>query len=401
MRKSSLGLLFLALVCFGLLAAAQSTSPQPQKPPDQKPVDQKPAEQKPPVDVTGPDRPVGESVAIPRKNAPSKKTPPRQPADANVPKPQGQPYGLSVDVNIVSVDVVVADKQGHFIPSLTKKNFRVLEDGVPQQIQQCASSEAPMTVVMVIEFDNRYQRFWTETWYQTLTASYGFLQTLRPEDWVAIVAYDMRPEIIQDFTQNKQEAMGSMRRLQFPGFSEANLFDALDDVLNRLKDVDGKKGVVLISTGIDTFSKLTYDKILREVQEAQVPIYPIGMMQMVRDMADAYGYMGAIQRLDFLQADNAMKTFASLTGGAAYFPRFYGEFPSIYENISARMRNQYTLTYSPTNPARDGKFRKLKVEVLAENGQPLKVVDQKGKEVKIVITARNGYYAPKGETMVQ
>jgi len=325
----------------------------------------------------------------------------RTPSDAPAPAPGEQPFSVAVSVDLVTVDVTVQDRNGHFLPGLKKGHFRVLEDSVPQTIQTFEATEAPMTAVMVVEFNNLYQTFWTETWYQTLTAAYGFLDTLRKEDWIAIVAYDIRPEILQDFTQNKQAAYAAMQRLRFPAFSEANLYDTLDDVLTRLEDVAGKKGIVLMSTGIDTFSKITYDKILKKVQSSEVPIYPIGLMQMVRELADARGYMGPIMRMDFLQADNALRTFAQYSGGRAFFPRFYGEFPSIFATISGQMRNQYTLGYVPTNTARDGKFRKIKVELVDETGKQLKIVDQKGKEVKYTVYARNGYYAPKGEAIVQ
>ena len=71
---------------------------------------------------------------------------------------------------------------------------------MPQQIKTFTMGEAPMTVAMVVEFSNRFQQYWGETWYQTLTAAYGFLETLKPEDYVAVVAYDMRPEILADFS---------------------------------------------------------------------------------------------------------------------------------------------------------------------------------------------------------
>ncbi len=84
--------------------------------------------------------------------------------------------------------------------------FRVLEDGTPQIVSSFGIGEGPMTVTMVIEFSNLYQRYWTETWYLTLTAAYGFLETLKSEDFVAVVAYDLRPEILSDFSTNKQKA---------------------------------------------------------------------------------------------------------------------------------------------------------------------------------------------------
>jgi hypothetical protein len=127
-----------------------------------------------------------------------------------------------------------------------------------------------------------------------------------------------------------------------------------------------------------------------------VPIYAIGLMQALREWYDARGYMGSIARLDFLQADNQLRTFSKETGGFAFFPRFYGEFPSIYGQISQALRNQYMLTYHPTNQAKDGKFRKIKVELVnPENNERLRIVDQKGKPIKYSIIAKNGYTAPR------
>jgi VWFA-related protein len=296
----------------------------------------------------------------------------------------------------VNIDVAVVDNKGNFIPKIPKESFRVLEDGVPQTVGTFGIGEGAMTVCMVIEFSNLYQRYWTETWYQTLTASYGFLETLKPEDYVAVVAYDLRPEILSDFSQNKQKAYEAMQRLRIPGFSESNLYDALVDTAERMNELEGRKAIVLLSTGVDTFSKLTFDKTRKALQNAGVPIYGIGLMQTMRELMDAYGYMGPLARLDFLQADNQMRTFAKETGGMSFFPRFYGEFPSIFRSISESLRNQYTMTYNPINQARDGKFRKIKVELVnPATNEPLRVVDQKGKPIKYMIIAKQGYTAPR------
>ncbi len=153
---------------------------------------------------------------------------------------------------------------------------------------------------------------------------------------------------------------------------------------------------MLISSGIDTFSKLTFDKTRKILQQAGVPIYAIGLMQAIREWADAYGYMGPIARLDFLQADNQLRTFTKETGGQAFFPRFYGEFPSIFRAIAEALRNQYSLTYQPSNQARDGKFRKIKVELVnPATNEPLRVTDEKGKPIKYTIIAKSGYTAPR------
>jgi hypothetical protein len=106
--------------------------------------------------------------------------------------------------------------------------------------------------------------------------------------------------------------------------------------------------------------------------------------------------MGSIARLDFLQADNQLRTFTKETGGQAFFPRFYGEFPGIFRAISESLRNQYTITYQPTNQTRDGKFRKIKVELVnPATNEPLRITDEKGKPLKYQIIAKNGYTAPR------
>jgi VWFA-related protein len=348
----------------------------------------------------GPASKSSETVARPRKKG--------DPVEAEQPKiptkfgkkedkalPEGMPTFRS-DVNTVNLDVAVLDNKGRFIPNIPRGNFRILEDNVPQQVSGFNMGEAPMTVCMVIEFSNLFQQYWSETWYQTLMASYGFLETLKPEDYVAVVAYDLRPEILSDFSTDKRSAQEAMQRLRIAAYSESNMFDALVDTADRMSEIEGRKAIVLISSGRDTFSKLTFDKTRRALQTAGVPIYAIGLMQALREWYDARGAMGPIQRLDFLQADNQLRTFTKETGGQAFFPRFYGEFPSIFNAISQSLRNQYSLTYQPSNQAKDGKFRKIKVDLVnPATNEPLKIVDEKGKAMKYTIMAKAGYTAPR------
>ena len=348
----------------------------------------------------GPLNPGSETVARPRKGNASTSAP--EPKEEKIPSKFGKKGDLPADVPTfksdvvtVSLDVAVLDNKGNFIPNIPKGNFRVLEDNVPQQVSTFSRGEAPMTICLVIEFSGRFQQYYTEPWYQTLTAAYGFLQTLHPEDYVAIIAYDIRPEILSDFSTNRQESYEAMRRLTFPGFSEANLFDALVDTAQRMQDVEGRKAIVVMSSGVDTFSKLNYDKTRRALQDAGVPIYAIGLMQTMREFADAAGGMDGTSRIEFLQADNQMRTFAKETGGLSFFPRFYGEFPSIFRSISEAMRNEYVLTYNPTNQAKDGKVRKIKVDLVnPATNEPLRVVDEKGKPIKYQILTKSGYTAP-------
>ena len=347
-----------------------------------------------------------ETVARPRKkanpDAPDEKPPEEKRKVESVFKKRADgelPIGLPTfrsDVSTVQVDVSVLDKNGRFIPNIPRGNFRVLEDGVPQPVSGYTLGEAPMTVCMVIEFSNLFQQYWSNGWYETLQASYGFLETLKPDDYVAIVAYDLRPEILSDFSTDKRKAQEAMQRLRIAAYSESNLYDALTDTAERMSEIEGRKAIVLIASGIDTFSKLTFDQTRKKIQQAGVPIYGIGIMQAMREYYDARGMMGSIQRLDFLQADNQMRTFAKESGGQSFFPRFFGEFPNIYRGIHQALRNQYALTYQSTNLAKDGKFRKITVQLVnPATNEPLRIVDEKGKPMKYSVVAKNGYNAPR------
>lgn len=198
--------------------------------------------------------------------------------------------------------------------------------------------------------------------------------------------------MLTDFTQDKRQVMQALGQMRIPGFRETNMFDALYDTLDRLDGVQGRKYVILVSTGVDTFSKLTFDKIQKKVKNVQnVTIFTISTGEVARMMGEAYGAIGPIANMDYLQGDNQMRTFAKVTGGAWYHPRFEAEMPEIFQDIAGRIRNQYILAYHPSNPKMDGSYRKLKVSLQAPDGGKLTVKDQKGKDVPVEVVARDGY----------
>ena len=384
----------LALTLESVPALSQSQSPAAQTPSQTqdngKPKQDAPAEAGGPTDNVGP-------YAIPKKKI-EEAPPPPPPVTPK--KVEDLPdYSLKVNVPLVNVDVLVTTKDGgQFIPGLKKDNFRVMEDGVQQQIKNFTVSQAPITAVLLVEFASTNYVFMT----QALQASYAFANTLKKDDWVAVAYYDMQPHILVDFTQDKKAVYGALNQLRIPGFAETNLFDALYDTLDRLDRVEGKKYIVLVTTGIDTFSKLTLDKIMKKIKDTKdVTIFPISVGFIVREWCDvppgycrnAHGMGIPVGHMDYLQGDNEMRTFAAMTGGRAYFPRFEGELPELFGDISNDIRNQYTISYSPTNTKLDGTYRKVKVEVVAPDGGQLKVKDQKGKDHKLDVVAREGYTA--------
>jgi VWFA-related protein len=397
----SRGLILLAVAAaawFSLGAGApasaqdQSTPPAPQSP--QATQDNGRPRQDAPAEAGGPGDNVG-PYAIPKKKPEEAPPPPPPPASAR--KVEGVPdYSLKVNVPLVNVDVLVTTKDGQFVPGLKKDNFRILEDGVPQDVANFNVSQAPITAVLLVEFASTNYYFLRDA----LQASYSFANSLKKDDWIAVAYYDMQPHILVDFTQDKKAVYGALNELRIPGFAETNLFDALYDTLDRLDRVEGKKYVILVTTGVDTFSKLTLDKIMKKIKDTKdVTIFPVSVGFIVRELAESrgrtasHGMVIPVSRMDYLQADNEMRTFAAMTGGRAYFPRFQGELPELFGDISHDIRNEYSISYHPTNTKLDGTYRKLKVQVMAPDGGPLKVKDQKGKDVKIDVVARDGYTA--------
>ena len=387
----SLSRLLLAVAAVLLLlsgvpsASAQDPS---QAPPPTTQDNGKPKQEVPP-EAGGPSDTV--PYAIPKKNPDEAPAPP--PPSTTPAKVEGMPdYSIKVNVPLVNVDVMVTTKSGQFIPGLKKDNFRLFEDGAEQQISTFNVTKAPITAVLLVEFAATNYAFMLDA----LRASYAFANTLAKDDWVAVSYYDMNPHILVDFTQDKKAIYGALNELRIPGFSETNLFDALYDTLDRLDRVEGKKYVILVTTGVDTFSRLTLDKITKKIKDTKdVTIFPISVGQIARiiNPNPRRGLGIPHSEMDYLQADNEMRTFAAMTGGRAYFPRFQAEYGEDFLDIGNDIRNQYSLSYHPTNSKLDGTYRKLKVEVLAPDGGPLKVKDQKGKDQKIDVVARDGYTA--------
>ncbi len=375
-----LGAALLAAVCVGAaVLAAQVSGPVGSRPP--RPL---PGSTRRPGNVPGPGGVPDSPTNLP-------------PVTTRAPNriPEDQPI-FSADTNVVTVDIAIVDSKGQFIPGIPAGNFQILEDGVPQKIVGVGQTEAPATVALLVEFSNRWQQYWSETWYQTLTATYGFVETLRPEDWVAVIAYDLRPEILADFTQNRREVYEALQRMRIAAYRESNLFDALADTVQRMQGIEGRKAVVLLSSGEDTFSKLNYGQARKIVQEAGVTVHSIGLGQMLKELLDAYGYVGGATRIGWLQADNQLRTFSNETGGFAFFPRFYGQFGTIFQSLNYLMRNQYTATYQPSNTKRDGTFRKIEVRLIdPQTNKELRITDQKNKRIKYKIMARKGYTAPR------
>jgi VWFA-related protein len=388
------------VVLFGLIwlllpgSIAGQSQPQPQATPD---VQQQQNQQNTTPSAGGPEGDIG-PIAVPKKK--EEPTPKKEEAPKPPKKDEAMPnFSLKVNVPLVTLDVGVLTKDGVFVPGLKEQNFRVLEDGVPQKISGFNQTQAPITAVILMEFANNFYPFE----YDSLYASSVFASSLKKEDWIALVTFDIREHILADFTQDKREIYEGLRSLQFAMSQESNLFDALYDTVDRLEGVEGRKYIILIASGRDTFSKHTLDQTLKKVQNSKdIAIYSVSTGQALREYLESHGGSNILCpitsfscRTEFLQADNQMKSFAKMTGGKYYAPLFQAQFREIFSDIGQTIRNQYSLAYHPTNPAQDGSYRKIKVELVGPDGKPLKMRNEKGKDVKYQIVSREGYRAKR------
>jgi Ca-activated chloride channel family protein len=346
------------------------------------------------------------------------------PKDIEPAKPQDIEK-VSISTQIVNIDVVVYHKKsGQIVANLKKPNFAVFSDGTQQTITNFSTPEAPITLAMVLEYSKWSELFglygnrgYEPGTYEVIRPTAMFISQFikPPDDYVSVVAFDIRPTPLTDFTNDpsRLNAVVSLLLRNTPAFRETNLFDALKFVLvggrgdsvvleesksekadyAGLASVQGRRrAVLLIASGIDTFSKINYGDTRKVLQNAGVPVYIIGTANMFKKM---YGdqlpatdsMLGMPGRMTWLQADNTLSTFAKETGGAFFPVTFEGELPKVLGSINALLRSQYSLAFNPGD-VRDGKQHKLKVSVDIDG-------DGTYDDKEYVIQARQFYNSPK------
>ena len=386
-QRLPIGLQFavLALVAAPLVWAEGQAAPQSQPP----------AAQPQQTDQNSPEAggPSGDSgvIVVPKKKENPDATPPPPPAPA-APKftnPEGA-GNITFHVNVpeVTIDVgVMVEKTHQFYPGLKPSNFRVYEDGVLQKVEGFKRSEAPITALILMEYAAKSYIFRV----QALNTAWAFAEQLRPQDYVAMMTFDLNTHIVSDFTQDKKQIQQGINVLAngvyMPAaFRETDIFDALNESLDRLSRIEGQKYIVLIATGIDTLSKLTFDQIQKRVKASHdITIFSISTDGLFEAMGG--------DQINYLQADNELRAFSDMTGGMHFQPRFVGELPDMVKEINENIRAKYELVYRPTNTKLDGTFRKIRVELVDDEGQPLRMQDEKHKPLKYDIIARDGYRA--------
>ena len=332
---------------------------------------------------------------------------------------------VSISTQIVNIDAVVYNKKsGQIVTGLKKGNFAIFADGQQQTISNFSTPEAPITVALVVEYSKWGELFglygsrgYEPGTYEVIRPTAMFLSQFikPPDDFASVIAFDIRPTPLTDFTNDPSRLSQVVTLLlrNSPAFRETNLFDALkfvmvggradsvvlEDNKSEKSDYAGitsiqgrRRAVLLIASGIDTFSKINYGDARKVLQNAGVPVYIIGTANLFKkiygDQLPATDSLGGMPgRMSWLQADNTLQTFAKETGGA-YFPvTFEGELPKVLGSINALLRSQYSLAFNPGD-VHDGKQHKIKVSVDVDG-------DGTYDDKELVIQARQYYNAPK------
>ena len=331
-----------------------------------------------------------------------------------------------IELNIVNVDAVVINKKsGQIVTGLKKDNFTIFENGIKQNVSSFTTPDAPITVSLVIEYSK-----WSEIFGSAAGGGFepGANEVVKPVayflsrfikppgDYASVIAFDLRPTPITDFTNDPARLSATVDLLfrNRPAFRENNLYDAIkfallggigDSVVlenskseksnyGGMVDVQAKRrAIILVASGIDTFSKINYDQVRRIIQEAGIPIYIIStgnlfykrFEHLLPATDDISGFPG---RLTFLQAQNVMNTLAKESGGAHYPMTFEGEVPGYLNSINALLRSQYSLSYDLAEKHEPGKRYKLDVKVDVDG-------DGQTDEKTFVVQHRPYYSTPK------
>jgi len=261
------------------------------------------------------------------------------------------------EVNRVILWVTVTDKSDKLVGDLTQDNFTVFEDGVSQTIRDFLLEDRPITMAIVLDSSGSMRDQMAEVH----RAGASFVETLRPQDQAMVIDFDDKVFLLAELTADQtilKEAVTSTEAL-----GSTALYDGLHAAFRKLRGLEGRKAIILLSDGDDTSSQVSYDRILEEAKAQGVLLYGIGL--------------GDVRK-------SVLKELSETTGGRSFFISKATQLADVYSKIAEELRRQYYLSYSTTNKKWDGRFIKLEV---------------KSKNPDWSVRARRGYFAVRGGVM--
>lgn len=277
-------------------------------------------------------------------------------------KPATPPV-FKVDVDMVFVKVSVTDPLNRYVTGLENEHFKVYEDNIEQTISHFNQEAAPISAGIIFDVsasmkDNNNIR-------KAKNAITRFLQSGNPVDEYFLITFNNKTNLALSFT-DQSSSLESEAAFQRAGGTTA-LYDAVYMGLDQIKrGAHEKKALIVISDGEDNSSRYTSTEIREFAKEMDVQVYAIGQI----------GPLGT--------GSSELQRIVNISGGRAFFPNNFNELDYYIDLIHAELRSQYVLGYMPTNKAHDGKWRRIRIKLDAPQGLP-----------KLILHAREGYYAPK------
>jgi Ca-activated chloride channel family protein len=293
---------------------------------------------------------------------------------------------------MVTLKLLVQDPNGYFIPNIRRGNFAVYENGVRQQNVEVGVEHAPVSVALLMEYGGHYPALNREYFQELSRTAHQLLDVLGPDDKLAVWAYgDMMKQLV-DFSQDRQVLESVLFGLRPPGVSEVNLHDALISASERMNRVSGRKAIILVSSGVDTFSKATYDDALKAVRNSNTPIYVISMLPTLRDVIRLHGPSDALATINSSRAEKQLMEIAQMSGGRFYSPENTINLSGTYDDIMENLKVRYVITYKPSTHVDPNSPRTVRVELVNPNtGGPLQVTDANGKTIPAKVIVQDSY----------
>jgi Ca-activated chloride channel family protein len=260
---------------------------------------------------------------------------------------------------LVALNVTVVDQQQNYVAGLAESDFAVFEDGVKQDVSFFASSQIPLDLIVLIDASASM----LDKMAVAQEAALGFVRTLRQGDRAAIVAFNDGTRVLQPLTANLSELETAIRSTQPSGATALHnaIYVALREFGRAAKQSGEvrRQAIAVCSDGEDTASLISFDDVLEQARRSGVSIYTISLQSRTSIAQRAVG-----RHRYFSQSEYSMKTLAQDTGGQAFFPARIQELSGVYGRIAAELGSQYSLAYAPKNIRKDGRFRRVIVQIL-------------------------------------
>ncbi|MGA8144131.1 MAG: VWA domain-containing protein [Candidatus Acidiferrales bacterium] len=305
---------------------------------------------------------------------------------------QGSEIEFAPTSRTVTIKLQVEDPNGYFLPNLRRDNFAVYEDGVRQKNVTVEVEHSPVSVALLMEFGGRYHELNEAIGLEATQIGRQLLDVIGRDDKVAVFKYADRLDTLVDLGQGHETIDRAFERLGPQGFSEVNFYDALLETLNRMRGIQGRKAIIVISSGLDTFSTASYSQVLQAAQNAGTPIYTIGLLRLIKREISTYGAKAPFARIGWDGAEKQLEALATASGGRAYVLESDLEIPAVYDDIMENLRLRYVVTYVSSNAERSGAPRRIRVELIdPKTGEALIIRDSNGKAIAAKVFVQESY----------